>query len=818
MSKKTAYNLKLRFSIISFIVIAMTAAALSIYQRQLATKQLISAEERNNTALSRTVANALIPKYSNFLKQAESTPHPVLVANPLSQQLHIDVQDIAKALPVLKIKMLDTSGKTLFSTDAAQTGTVQPSDYPGSRVSRSGGVVSSISTYDTFINIDGTEVYNRTVLSSYLPIFGQDYKNIIGVLKVYSDITLGFAEIEHEQLKLGIMALTILSALCLVLYVFMVYVDRKLTRQKLEYQMADEFSSQLVRLLDKSSNEIYIFDAASLKLTHCNQSARDNLGFNDQELNRMTMAELNPVVSSKEFQSIVEPLLNGDTEQVDFETTHQRKDGTQYPVEVLLQFYPSENQTVFLAVVLDATEKKNAKDRLNYLACHDSLTGLPNRKLLVDQVEQAIKVADVDEQLGAVLFIDLDKFKDINDSLGHEAGDNLLMHTAERLSGCLRSSDTVARWGGDEFCLLLKNVGGVSNVFVVVDKVKACFAEPFSLMGERVFISASIGITLYPLEDTDAGDLLRNAGTAMYQAKEKGISNYQFYCHEMGKQLEQRLDLVLEMRYALERREFTLYYQPKVDVKNGGIVGVEALIRWQHPELGLVPPDKFISVAEETGLIVPIGKWVLKQACEQMNSLGEHGLESVPVSVNLSMGQLQKASLVDDIRQVLRQNDFEPSLLDLEITESMLMSDIDSVTQALRELSELGVTISVDDFGTGYSSLAYLKQFPISTLKIDRSFIRDIPDDKDDMSITIAIINMAKGLGIKTVAEGVEIHEQLDFLKIHKCDQIQGYYFSRPVAFDEIVTMLQQQQGLGNQVQSDLALMSSSRQSAGHAV
>ncbi len=801
MSKETSYQLKLRFSIISLIAIVVVVALLSVYQRQLAIKQLVSAEERSHIALSRTITNTLIPKYSNSLKLAESTP--------LSQQLHYDLQGITNGLPILKIKIFDTRGKTLFSTDASQIGTVQPLDYPGSRVSHSSGVISTISARDTFRTIDDTEVNNRTLLSSYLPIFEKGSNNIIGVFKIYSDITAGFAEIEHERFKLSIMALILLSMLCLVPYFFVIRADQKLTHQQSAHKQADEFSSQLVKLLNNSSNEVYIFDATSLMLTHYNQGARDNLGFSDPELGQMTMAELNPVISSEEFSLLVEPLRNGDTEQVDFETVHQRKDGTQYPVEVLLQYSRAENQTVFLAVILDITEKKKAADRLNYLAYHDSLTGLPNRRLLVDQVEQAIKVADVDEELGAILFVDLDKFKDINDSLGHDAGDSLLMDTAERLSGCMRSSDTVARWGGDEFCLLLKNVGSVNNVFVVAEKVKACLSEPFLFMGEKIFISASIGIILYPLEDTDAGDLLRNAGTAMYQAKERGISNYQFYCHEMGKQLEQRLDLVLELRYALERKEFTLYYQPQVDVQNGRIAGVEALIRWQHPERGLVPPDQFISVAEETGFIIPVGKWVLQQACQQVKTLQEYGLEPISVSVNLSMRQLQEASLIEDIRQVLQQNDFEPSMLDLEITESMLMSDIEHVTQALRELSELGVTISVDDFGTGYSSLAYLKQFPISTLKIDRSFIRDIPDDKDDVSITIAIINMAKGLGIKTVAEGVELREQLDFLKIHECDRIQGYYYSKPVSFDKIVTMLQQEQGPANQLQSDVGGLAS---------
>ena len=280
----------------------------------------------------------------------------------------------------------------------------------------------------------------------------------------------------------------------------------------------------------------------------------------------------------------------------------------------------------------------------------------------------------------------------------------------------------------------------------------------------------------------------------MYHAKEKGRNNYQFYNHEMSARLEQRLELEHELRHALERDEFMLLYQPQIDIEQGRIVGIEALIRWQHPERGMVPPDQFIGIAEETGLIVPIGEWVLQQACKQLQQLRDSELPEIHVSVNLSVRQLREASLVDKIDQVLQQSGLESSMLDLEITESMLMSDLDRVKRTLRELAGLGVSISVDDFGTGHSSLAYLKQFPISTLKVDRSFIRDIPQNKDDVAITIAIINLAKGLGIKTVAEGVESRDHLDFLKQHKCNLMQGYYFSKPVTYEEIVALLQQEQ------------------------
>jgi diguanylate cyclase (GGDEF)-like protein len=457
-------------------------------------------------------------------------------------------------------------------------------------------------------------------------------------------------------------------------------------------------------------------------------------------------------------------------------------------------------------MILDITEKKKTDDTLNYLAYYDSLTGLPNRSLFVDRLEQAIKIADRNEQLAAVLFVDLDQFKNVNDSLGHDAGDSLLKDAAERLSNCMRASDTVARWGGDEFCLLLQNVDKIDSVNVVAEKIIDSFAKPFYIESKKLFITASVGIILYPLDNNDIKSLLKNADTAMYHAKEKGRNNYQFYNHEMSARLEQRLELEHELRHALERDEFMLLYQPQVDIQQNRIVGIEALIRWQHPDRGMVPPDQFIGIAEETGLIVPIGEWVLEQACKQMRLLQDSGLPAIHVSVNLSVRQLREASLVDKVSQVLEVSELESPMLDLEITESMLMSDMDRVKRTLRELSDLGVSISVDDFGTGHSSLAYLKQFPISTLKIDRSFICDIPHDKDDVAITIAIINLAKGLGISTVAEGVESRDQLDFLKQQKCNLMQGYYFSKPVTYEEIVALLQQEQSDSKPTHLDSAI------------
>ena len=432
MSKQTQFSLKLYFSIVSLVAIVASALSLSIYYRHTTIEQLIEIEERNYLSLSRTIANTLLPKYGDFLRLAETLPQSQLVKDPLSQQLHDDLEAIVQGLPILKVKIFDIRGKTLFSTDPSQTGIVKPSDYPGNRVAVSGEVISVVSERDKFRGIDGSEVHDRTVLSSYLPIHAEQDSGVIGVFEIYTDITDRLLEIEHKQLEVSAAVVARLSLLYLVLLLFVIRADRILTLQQREHKQATELSSRLGRLLDKSANEIYIFDADSLRFTHVNQGGRDNLGYSADELNKMTPVDLKPEISEAEFLAQIAPIRNGETDQVHFETVHQRKDGSCYPVEVLLQYSPAEDPPVYVAMILDITEKKKTDDTLNYLAYYDSLTGLPNRSLFVDRLEQAMKIADRNEQLAAVLFVDLDQFKNVNDSLGHDAGDSLLKDAAER--------------------------------------------------------------------------------------------------------------------------------------------------------------------------------------------------------------------------------------------------------------------------------------------------------------------------------------------------------------------------------------------------
>jgi diguanylate cyclase (GGDEF)-like protein len=436
--------------------------------------------------------------------------------------------------------------------------------------------------------------------------------------------------------------------------------------------------------------------------------------------------------------------------------------------------------------------RRQAEERVRHLAHYDELTGLPNRSMFNEQLARALTLARRYSKPLAVLFIDLDRFKIINDTLGHDAGDRVLTEIAERLHGCLRDSDTVGRLGGDEFVVLIEELPEPMHVAAVAQKILAAVAAPFILEAQEFHVTASIGISTYPEDSEDISTLLKNADIAMYRAKEQGKNNYQFYSAQMNVHSIERLALESNLRRALERNEFLLYYQPKIDISSGRVTGVEALIRWQQPGKALLAPGQFIPLAEETGLIVPIGEWVLKTACARCKLWQKQGLQPLRVAVNLSARQFAHESLLQDVARILTQTGLDPSFLELEITESMVMHKPEQAVALLNELKAMGIHLSIDDFGTGYSSLNYLKRFPIDSLKIDRLFIRDIPADTDDAAITRAIISMAHSLRLKVIAEGVETAEQLRFLREHGCDEMQGYHFSPPLPEEQVIGLLQQ--------------------------
>ena len=434
------------------------------------------------------------------------------------------------------------------------------------------------------------------------------------------------------------------------------------------------------------------------------------------------------------------------------------------------------------------TERKLYEAEIRHQATHDALTGLPNRNMLHDHLQRAIQGRQKGS-MTVVAFVDLDQFKYINDSLGHQVGDELLKTVAQRLLSCLRDTDMVARQGGDEFVLVLQNQSGEAGIAEVMQRILAAVSRPW-LVGEREFhITSSIGVSRYPEDGKDVETLLKKADSAMYKAKEQGRNNFQFFAPWMDTQVSNRLDMLISLRRALDQEEFRLFYQPKLSLSNGRIIGAEALIRWQSPEQGMVAPDRFIPFAEEAGLIVPIGEWVLRTACRQNRAWQDAGLLPIPVAVNISPRQMNQ-SLIDFVGNVLRDSALAATWLELEITENVVMKDAEKTVATLHALKSLGLKISVDDFGTGYSSLSYLRRFPVDALKIDKSFVRDIARDADSAAIVKAVISLAHILNLRVIAEGVEDEQQHDFLRENGCDEVQGYYFGKPMSVEDFTLRL----------------------------
>ncbi len=516
------------------------------------------------------------------------------------------------------------------------------------------------------------------------------------------------------------------------------------------------------------------------------------LGYSEAELLRLTVKQISYPDDVDVTDGMRDKLRRGDIDSFKMEKRYLRKDGS--PIWVALTVAvrrDSAGRRLYdVSIVEDVSARKLAEEQVQYLATHDGLTNLPNRAMLVQLLALATESAKRRGSRLAVLFIDLDRFKIINDSLGHDAGDVLLREMAVRFRECLRSSDIVARFGGDEFVVVLQDVSGQAQVSTVARHMLSVAMRPLEINRQECRVTASIGICLHPDTGQDDQAVLKNADLAMYVAKEEGKNNYQFYSPSLRARGAGRLAIETHLRQALDRKEFSLHYQAKVNIETDAITGVEALLRWNNVALGTVSPAQFIPVAEETGLIIPIGRWVLRTACEQSAQWLRAGLPAIRMCVNLSMRQLQDDGLIADIAAALEDHGVRPELLELELTESTIMHNAERAVRVLREIKALGVRLAIDDFGTGYSSLAQLKRLPIDTLKVDRSFIREIPREAEDRAITEAIIAMGKTLSLTIVAEGVETPQQKAFLRQHACDEMQGYYFSTPIPPDEFAELL----------------------------
>jgi diguanylate cyclase (GGDEF)-like protein/PAS domain S-box-containing protein len=574
-------------------------------------------------------------------------------------------------------------------------------------------------------------------------------------------------------------------------YTHFVAIRQDVTKRKRLEEMLQNNENKYRALFEESADANWLMDEKGF--LECNSAALQMFGYSPGTA-MMHPADISPPNQPDGTSSRVaaeykmaKAFRNG---RERFEWMHQRKNGNTFPAEVCLTALTLSGRPTLLATVRDITDRKAAEERVQYLAYYDALTGLPNRTLLQDRLAKALASARRRKDKVALLFLDLDRFKDINDSLGHSVGDLFLQQVGERLKKWGREHDTVARLGGDEFLIMVTEVKDASDAAIAGERLMDAMTAEFVVQGHLLSINCSLGISVFPEHGSDGETLIKNADAAMYSAKDNGRNNFRFFTEEMNARVVERLTLESSLRFALEKKQLFLVYQPQMDIATGRITGMEALLRWRHPNLGLVPPDKFIRIAENSGLIVPIGEWVLRTACRQARKWQDEGLPAVSVAVNVSAVQFRQERFCELIGRVLRETGLAPQYLELELTESLLLANAEVMLSVVQELKTMGLTLAIDDFGTGYSSFSYLRQFPVNKFKIDRSFIRDVAVNPDDAAITAAIISMAKSLRLKVIAEGVETEEQISFLRTHQCDEIQGYYFSKPLSPEQATDKL----------------------------
>ena len=599
----------------------------------------------------------------------------------------------------------------------------------------------------------------------------------------------------QAQQRIQSASLLLLGILLASIFFVVIASSRNLLAMRRMHQGLTESEARLRAIVATAMDAVVQIDAQGV-VTGWNGQAESIFGWTPSEAIGQTLHQM--IIPQQYREAHIQGLKHfrasgqGPFLNKRLEITALHRDGREFPVELTISPTRWYDKIEFCAFVRDITERKQSEQFIVHLATHDALTGLPNRHLLNDRIQQALAQVQRENRQAAVLFIDLDQFKTINDSLGHEVGDLLLKEVAQRLVANLRSRDTVARSGGDEFVVVLPDIRDAQEVASVAQKLLAALIAPYQISENVLRTSASIGAAIFPEDGENAETLLKNSDLAMYYAKETGRNNCQFFTQKMNRVAAEKHALGTDLHQALGRGELDLNFQPIVDMGSGKMVSMEVLLRWNHPQRGLIPPKQFIPLAEEIGLIVPIGEWVLNAACTQLKVWQQQGYAVPRLAINLSAKQFQQKNLVETITRIFDETGVEPRFIELEITESLLMENTDDVANTLRQLTAMGLEISIDDFGTGYSSLNYLKRFPISSLKIDRSFVMDISNDPDDTAIVIAIIALAHSLQMKVIAEGVETGQQLSFLRHQGCDQYQGYDFSVPLAATEVVSKLLQ--------------------------
>ena len=658
MSKLFRYS-----SFVGLVAVVAVIVALSWFYRRLAFESLVESEARSNVTLTRAFANSIWPRYAGFVRYAGQIPPHELRARAEIGDLQEDLRVLAKGLDVVKVKIYNLDGLTVFSTDFRQIGE-DKSGNPGFLGARVGATQSEITFRERFDAWEGV-INDRNLIATYVPVHTDAAAPVEAVMEVYSDVTGLVSKMERTQSQIITGVVSALSALYLLMLWMAGRADRILRKQEAQ----------------RVANE----------------------------------------------------------------------------------------------------------ERIRYQAYHDLLTGLPNRTSFAEHLEEAMRRSKRFGWSVALMFLDLDRFKRVNDSLGHEAGDELLRIVASRLKTCIRETDILFRMGGDEFTVLLENVRTPEEVAAVAARMISAVAQPAEISHHELTPTASIGIAIYPRDDQRGERLVKAADAAMYRAKDVGRNRYAFFTQEMTERVESQLRLEADLERALKLGEFVLHYQPRVSTATRRVVSIEALLRWNKPQVGLVAPGGFVPLLEESGLIVPVGAWVLRTACRQAKVWQETSLPAMRISVNISSRQFRNEALVETIRDALETSGLAAECLELELTESLLVESAENAVTIMQRLKALGVTLSIDDFGTGYSSLNYLKRFPIDCLKIDSSFVHDLHTSAKDAAIVEAISALAKSLGIGLVAEGVEEVRQADFLSARYCTELQGFLFSHPLSADEVV-------------------------------
>lgn len=558
----------------------------------------------------------------------------------------------------------------------------------------------------------------------------------------------------------------------------------------IQREIASARLNQAMIAFESAAEGIVITDADA-RIIAINKGYADITGYSEDEVRGQIAHQLNPSsMDGERFQQMQEALVAHGRWKG--EMTNIRKDGEFYPENAAITVVKDDDDNVvnYVVVFSDISDTKRVQTALHEMVNHDALTGLPNRRLLNELTGHALRRAEREKSNVAILFIDLDRFKVINDTLGHQVGDKLLIEVSDRLRDVMRDSDTVARLGGDEFMVMMDSLRDVEDASRVAKKIVTSLQNQFVIDGKDIYIGASVGISVFPGDGIDVEELIKAADIAMYKVKSEGKNNYRFYSSDLSDNAVERFNMETQLRRALERNQFEVYYQPQVSLKTGRIIGAEALVRWRHPELGLVPPSKFIPVAEEAGLVVQIGEWVLRESARQIAEWAAQGLEFRSVSVNVSGVQVQRSNFADTVYGILVETGCDPDMLELEITESVVMNNTEYVISVFERIKEPGVRLAIDDFGTGYSSLSYLKRLPLDKLKIDQSFVRDLTHDPDDKAIAGAVIALARSLGLKVIAEGVETQEQVDMLIEMGCDDVQGYLYGKPIPALQFATVL----------------------------